>query len=110
MLSQRAGSVTQLQLVAAPGIEPKQLTAFPEPVRFGTFLARKPDSLLFARDTGGNEQQQIYRLDPFAPDPVLLTDPSRKHNAGGWNHARDHLLLTSTDVDAAGKRENPATG
>jgi dipeptidyl aminopeptidase/acylaminoacyl peptidase len=109
IVARRAGSVTQLHLVASPGAEPKPLTAFPEPVRFGTFLAKKPDSLIFARDTGGNEQQQIYRLDPFAPDPVLLTDPSRKHNAGGWNHARDHFLLTSTDVDAAGKRENPAT-
>ena len=109
IVARRAGSVTQLHLVASPGAEPKQLTAFPEPVRFGAFLAKKPDSLIFARDTGGDEQQQIYRLDLAAPDPVLLTDPSRKHAAGGWNRARDHLLLTSPDVDATGKRENPAT-
>ena len=56
IVARRAGSVTQLHLIAAPGVEPKQLTAFPEPVRFGTFLAKKPDSLIFARDTGGNEQ------------------------------------------------------
>ena len=105
IVARRAGSVTQLHLVASPSAEPKQLTAFPEPVRFGTFLAKKPDSLIFARDTGGNEQRQIYRLDARAPDPVLLTDPSRKHDAGGWNHARDHLLLASTDVDATGKRD-----
>ena len=55
IVARRAGSVTQLHLVASPGAEPKQLTAFPEPVRFGTFLAKKPDSLIFARDTGGDE-------------------------------------------------------
>src|SRR5438132_552412 len=99
IVARRAGSVTQLHLVASPGAEPKQLTAFPEPVRFGTFLAKKPDSLIFARDTGGNEQRQIYRLDARAPDPVLLTDPSRKHDAGGWNHARDHLLLASFHIN-----------
>jgi dipeptidyl aminopeptidase/acylaminoacyl peptidase len=109
IVARRAGDVTQLHLVAAPGVAPKQLTAFPEPVRFGTFLAKKPDSLIFARDSGGNEQRQIYRLDAGASDPVLLTDPSRKHDAGGWTHGRDYLLLASTDVDATGKRENPAT-
>jgi dipeptidyl aminopeptidase/acylaminoacyl peptidase len=72
-------------------------------------LARKPDALVFARDTGGNEELQIYRLDSAGTAPVLLTDPRRKHEPSGFTHGRDYLLLATTDVDATGKRENPET-
>ena len=109
IVARRADNVTQLHLVIAPGAEPRQLTSFAEPVRFGTYLARKPDALLFARDTGGNEQRQLYRLDAGDPAPVLLTDPARKHDPSGFAHARDRLLVSSTEVDTAGKRANPDT-
>jgi len=109
IVARRAANVTQLHLVIAPGAEPRQLTSFAEPVRFGTYLAKKPDVLLFARDTGGNEQRQVYRLDGPDAAPVLLTDPARKHDAGGFTHARDRLLVSTTEVDTAGKRENPVT-
>jgi dipeptidyl aminopeptidase/acylaminoacyl peptidase len=109
IVARRADNVTQLYRVATPGSEPKQLTAFPEPVRFGTYLARKPDTLVFSRDTGGNEQRQLYRLDTADATPVLLTDARRKHDAGGFTHARDYLLLATTDVDATGRREKPDT-
>ena len=42
IVARRAGNVTQLHRVAAPGSEPQQLTAFSEPVRFGAYLAKKP--------------------------------------------------------------------
>ncbi|TMG85393.1 MAG: S9 family peptidase, partial [Betaproteobacteria bacterium] len=77
IIARRAGNVIQLHQVATPAAEPTQLTAFAEPVRFGAFIAAKPDTLVFARDTGGNEQRQIYRLDPGAATPVPLTDPAR---------------------------------
>jgi dipeptidyl aminopeptidase/acylaminoacyl peptidase len=109
IVARRADNVTQLHLVTAAGTAPKQLTAFPEPVRFGTYLARKPDALVFSRDTGGNEQLQIYRLDSAGAAPVLLTDARRKHEPAGFTHGRDYLLLATTDVDATGKRENPDT-
>jgi dipeptidyl aminopeptidase/acylaminoacyl peptidase len=109
IVARRAGNVTQLHLVTAPGAEPRQLTSFAEPVRFGAYLAKKPDALLFARDSGGDEQRQVYRLDASDPAPVLLTDPARKHDAGGFTHARDRLLVRTTEVDSAGKRENPDT-
>ena len=109
VIARRAGDITQLHRVAAPGSEPKQLTAFAEPVRFGTYLAAKPDALVFSRDSGGNEQRQIYRLDASDAPPVLLTDARRKNDVGGFTHARDYLLIETTDVDATGRRENPAT-
>src|SRR5215467_9384305 len=108
IVARRAGNVTQLHLVSSAGAEPKQITAFQEPVRYGTYLAKKPDTLVFARDTGGNEQRQIYKLEPRGA-PILLTDAARKNDAEGFNHARDLLLVATTDVDANGKREEPST-
>jgi len=107
VVARRAGNVTQLHLVTAAGSEPKQLTTFPDPVRFGAYFARKPGTLIFSRDTGGDEQRQVYRLDSAEATPVLLTDARRKNDAHGFTHARDLLLLATTDVDATGKRENP---
>jgi dipeptidyl aminopeptidase/acylaminoacyl peptidase len=77
-------------------------------VRFGAWWPPKPDTLVFVRDAGGNEQAQLYRLDPGAKEPVLLTDPKRQHRLLAVNRARDRLLIGSTDVDQPGvRRENP---
>src|SRR5947207_8646259 len=107
IVARRAGNVTQLHRVAKPGDEPRQLTDFAEPVRFGLYWPKAPDTLVYSRDTGGDEQQQLYRLDANGATPALLTDATRKNTSAGLTHARDFLLLESTDVDKAGKRENP---
>ena len=109
IVARRAGNTTQLHLVTAPGAEPKQITSYPDPVRYGTYLAKKPDALLFSRDSGGNEQRQVYRLDSPSATPVLLTDERRKNDIRSLTHARDRLLLAITDVDANGRRESPTT-
>src|SRR5215471_6701556 len=109
IIARRAGNTTQLHLVSAAGAEPKQITSYPDPVRLGTYLAKKPEALLFSRDAGGNEQRQIYRLDSPSATPVLLTDERRKNDIEGLTHARDRLLIAITDVDATGKRESPTT-
>ncbi len=108
VVARRAGSVTALHRVAKPGDEPRPITLFADPVRSGSYLPKAPDTLVFARDTGGNEQQQLYRLDAGSASPVLLTDANRKHEPAGMTHARDYLLVESTDVDRTGKREHPS--
>src|SRR6185369_15334490 len=55
-----------------------------------------------------NEQRQVYRVDPGAKEPILLTDPARNNSPAAINRARDRLLVTVTDVDkTSGPRENP---
>jgi len=107
VVARRAGNTTQLHRVAAAGGPLEQLTDFQEPVRFGAWWPKAPDVLVFARDSGGNEQQQLYRLDPGNGTPTLLTDAARKNEPAGITHARDRLLVESTDVDRSGRRENP---
>jgi len=108
VIARRAGNTTQLHRVAAPGSAPEQLTDFAEPVRFGAWWPKAPDVLVFARDTGGNEQQQLYKIEP-GKEPMLLTDPARKNEPAGLTYARDRLLVDSTDVDKTGRREDPTT-
>ena len=107
VVARRAVNTTQLHRVAAPGGELQQLTDFAEPVRFGLWWPKSPGAMVFTRDAGGNEQQQLYRLDARATSPVLLTDAARKHEIAGITHARDRLLVLSTDVDKTGRRESP---
>ena len=107
IVARRAGNTTQLHRVAAPGAELVQLTDYAEPVRDGGFWPKAPNVLVFTRDAGGNEQQQIYRLDAGASEPVLLTDATRKNELVGITHARDRLLVESTDLDKTGRREDP---
>ena len=108
VVTTRAKTTAQLFDVRAALAEPRQITDYAEPVRHGGWWPAKPDVLVFGRDAGGNEQSQVYRLDPGAAVPTLLTDPERIHRPVAVNRARDRLLLASTDVDkSAGRRENP---
>ncbi len=107
IVARRAGNVSQLHRVATPLAEPLQITEFVDPVRSGLYWPKAPDTLVFPRDAGGNEQQQLYRKAPGDSAPVPLTDANRKHELGAITHRRDYVLLDSTDVDKSGKRENP---
>jgi dipeptidyl aminopeptidase/acylaminoacyl peptidase len=108
IVATRATNTAQLFRIGGPLASPAQLTDFSDPVRFGVWWAPKPDTLVFTRDTGGNEQNQIYRRDPGGKEPLLLTDPARTHRTLSTNRARDRLLVASTDLDKTGRRENPA--
>ena len=108
VVATRATNTAQLFDVRSPLGSLAQITDYAEPVRYGTWWPAKPDVLVFARDAGGNEQRQIYRLDPDARDPMLLTDPARVNQPVGMTRARDRLLVSVTDVDkTTGPRENP---
>ena len=106
IVARRAGNTTQLHRVARAGGEMTPLTDSTEPVRFGLWWPKAPNVLVFAGDAGGNEQQQLYRQDARKP-PVLITDATRKHQVAALTHARDRVLIETTDVDKTGRRENP---
>jgi dipeptidyl aminopeptidase/acylaminoacyl peptidase len=109
VVARRAGNTTQLHEVDRPLGGLAQITHFAEPVRFGLWWPKAPDVFVFVRDAGGNEQRQLYRLDPGQREPVLLTDPSRKHDVGTLTHARDRALVTSVALDKTGRTANPTT-
>ena len=95
---------------SAAGARPRSSPT--SPTRCGSALCwpKAPDTLVFARDTGGNEQRQLYRLDA-GRERAGAADRRRRASTSsrGVTHARDRVLLDSTDVDKTGKRENPTT-
>jgi dipeptidyl aminopeptidase/acylaminoacyl peptidase len=107
VVARRAINTAQLHRIASPGGELAQVTDFAEPVRFGLYWPKASDVLVFTRDSGGNEQRQIYRQDPGGSAPVLLTDAARKNDFAGMTRTRDRMLVESTDVDKSGRREDP---
>jgi dipeptidyl aminopeptidase/acylaminoacyl peptidase len=110
VVATRAKNTVQLFAVSKPAGPLTQITDYAEPVRSGAWWPAKPDTLVFGRDIGGNEQSQIYRLDPGASEPALLTDAKRIHQPLGVNRARNRLLVASVDVDRNGGRtDNPTT-
>ncbi|HEY1329444.1 MAG TPA: prolyl oligopeptidase family serine peptidase [Casimicrobiaceae bacterium] len=107
LVATRAANTVQLHAVDAPLGALRQLTDYAEPVRRGLFWPRRPDALVFARDTGGNEQTRLYRLDHGASQPVALTDASVRSALGALDHARRRMLVSSVPLDKTGRQESP---
>jgi pimeloyl-ACP methyl ester carboxylesterase len=113
------GATAQLHLLRKAKGELEQLTDFPDPVRKAFFEPRKGDYIVFEKDEGGNEANQLYRLDldaaksgksgkPGKQGITLLTATTEKHEAGPWNHGGDLLIVGSIALDktATGGKRN----
>ena len=108
LILRRAGNTNQLFLQADPMGKPVQLTRGREPVRDASFEPKRGDYILFARDVGGDEATQIYRLDPRAQSETQITPSGELHGLGPWNTAQDKVIITARALDRSatgGKRE-----
>ena len=109
----RAGANTaQLYRVTAPLAEPEQLTDFADPVAEASYEPRSGKYLVFSRSSGGNEANQLYRLDLDTRAVTLLTNPDERHDANGWLRGSGLLLYSSVPLDRTaqgGTRAAPAT-
>ena len=93
------GSTTQLFRVTAPMAEPEALTDFSEPVRVASWEPQRGEYLVFERSNGGDEADQVYRLDIADRQVTLLTDPTERHEIQGWLHKSSQLLVGSVPLD-----------
>jgi dipeptidyl aminopeptidase/acylaminoacyl peptidase len=110
LILRRAGNTSQLFLLSDPLAKPVQLTKGKEPIRDAAFEAKRGAYVLFARDVGGDEATQIFRLDPKTLEEKQITPNGELHSIGPWNSARDKLILTASPLDrtannGSGKRE-----
>ena len=99
LVAHRKGSTTQLFLVKSPMAEPEQITQFPERVSDAMFEPREGKYIVFERSVGGNEADQIYRMDLATREVVQLSNPAERHNMGAWNKAGTLLLFASLPLD-----------
>ncbi len=108
------GATPQLHLLRKAKGELEQLTDFPDAVKLARFEPKNGEYIVFEKDDGGNEANQLYRLDLAGAKPgskpaiTPLTDASEKHASGPWNHAGDRLIVGSIALDktAVGGKRN----
>ena len=93
------GQTAQLFRLTAPMAEPEPMTDFADPVRVASYEPRQGRYLVFERATGGNEANQVYRLDLPSKQITLLTDPDERHSMQGWLHRTSALLVSSVPLD-----------
>ena len=105
LILKRAGNTAQLFLLADPMAKPTQLTKGKEPIRGAIFEPKRGDYILFARDVGGDEATQIYRLDPKTRDEKQITPSGELHTLGPWNAAQDKIIVSARALDRSGKRD-----
>ena len=101
LVSHRAAGASTAQLfrVPAPLAAPEPLTDFADPVRNASYEPRRGDYLVFERNSGGNEADQLYRMDLPSKRVSLLTDPDQRHEMQGWLHRSSQLLVMSVPLD-----------
>jgi dipeptidyl aminopeptidase/acylaminoacyl peptidase len=89
----------QLFRLASPLGELEQLTDSADPVVEASYEPRQGKYLVFERGDGGNEANQVYRLDLPSKQITLLTDPSQRNQMQGWLHRTGALLVSSVELD-----------
>lgn len=82
LIATRFGNTRQLHRVAAPMGHREQLTFASEPVSSAHY-APDGSALLFEKDSGGNEINQIYALADGQPN--MLTDGKSRNGLGPWS-------------------------
>ena len=90
----RFGNAAQLHRVYQPAGRREQITFNDEPVMAGRFLP-KSDAILFVMSQGGNENDQVYRLETKNFSTRLLTDGKSRHQLGPVNDDGSKMVIHS---------------
>jgi dipeptidyl aminopeptidase/acylaminoacyl peptidase len=96
----KAGDNTpQIYRLSQPMAAPEQLTEGSDPVTSATWEPREGRYVVFELSQGGDEADQLYRLDLPSRQTSLLTDPKEAHNIVGWIRSSSTLLYTAVPLD-----------
>ena len=94
------GDTAQLHRLRAPGSDRRQLTFFDDRITGGvSWEPASGESILFLKDSGGNGNNQIYRLDARTEAVTLVTDGHSRNGAGVWAHHGRRIAYASTRRD-----------
>lgn len=97
LISTRFADTAQLHEVRSPGGARHQLTFFDERVLGATFPPKTDGPfIVLAKDNGGDEFAQNWRLDRSTGQLTLLTDGSSKNSLGVWSPDGEEMVYTST--------------
>jgi len=100
LIATRFADVDQLHLVDQPGGARRQLTFLHEPI---TEAAFSPDparsAYVFLKDSGGNENAQLYYQRVGEPAARILTDGNSLNGAPMWSNSGREVAFFSTARD-----------
>jgi dipeptidyl aminopeptidase/acylaminoacyl peptidase len=100
LIATRFADVDQLHLVEQPGGARRQLTFLHEPIAEAAF---SPDparsAYVFLKDSGGNENAQLYYQRAGEPAARLLTDGKSLNGAPVWSNSGREVAFFSTARD-----------
>jgi dipeptidyl aminopeptidase/acylaminoacyl peptidase len=100
LIATRFADVDQLHLVEQPGGARRQLTFLHEPITEAAFspdLAR--NAYVFLKDSGGNENAQLYYQHLGEPVAKLLTEGKSLNAAPLWSNSGREVAFSSTARD-----------
>ncbi len=92
-------NIARIYRLDRPLGELQQLTDGTEPVTRASWEPRAGRYIVFERSSGGDEADQIYRLDLATRQSTLLTHPDEANGIVGWVRATSQLLYTSVPLD-----------
>lgn len=100
LITTRFGDSNQLHVVREPlGIR-SQITFFPEPVTTAVASPAGPGApIAFLRDVGGNEDYQVFLLDPASGRSEMISDGEARHTDLRWSHDGKRLAFSSNARD-----------
>ncbi|UPV74007.1 S9 family peptidase [Halorussus limi] len=92
---------TQVWTADEPGAWPRQRTFYDERVSFVSW-SPAGGSVVFGKDAGADEHDQLFRLDPATNAVEQLTDdPDAIHRWGAWHPDGDRIAFAANRRDAA---------
>ncbi|MDW8313219.1 MAG: alpha/beta fold hydrolase, partial [Burkholderiales bacterium] len=107
LILRRAAGVPQLFLLREPLGTPLQLTRGKDGVRSAVFDPKRGAYLIIARDQGGDEATQLFRLDLKTLEEKPLMVGPEQYTLGPWNASQDRVIVIARSLDRNGRRETP---
>jgi dipeptidyl aminopeptidase/acylaminoacyl peptidase len=91
----RFGDTAQIHRVSAPGGDRRQITFSDDNVGGGIAWEPGGAAITFRRDSGGDGNFQLYRLDARSETTTLITDGRSRNSAGVWARAGKRIAYMS---------------
>ncbi|MEX0919329.1 MAG: S9 family peptidase [Parcubacteria group bacterium] len=93
--------IAQIYLISRTGGEAIQLTDSEDPISFASFSPTE-NVIIFGKSEGGNEQNQLYLIDPDTKETTpLTTNKNARHDFGFWS--RDGKFISYSSTERNGK-------
>ena len=91
-------NIAQIYLLRSAGGTLEKITDFPDPVTAAAFEPLKGGSILYTRDTGGNEATQVFRMDLATRQSTLLSLADER-STGTWSRQGNQVLVAAVPID-----------